>query len=305
MKRKWRLFTVFMLLFMLSGCQNHSVNEQEVASIKIVTTFYPMYDFTKNIMGSFRNVQMLIPAGVEPHDFEPSAKDIANITDAAVLIYNSDYFETWIPKVKKNIDLKQTEIINATQGIKLMESAKESGEYQKTFDPHIWLSPKLAMKEVANIRDGLIKKFPHKKALLNKNAQKYLKKLMKLDDDYQTAFKDTTHHKKFVTQHKAFSYLAKDYGLEQIAIAGLSPEEEVSPARLAELKKRCKKDDIRIIYFEETASSKLAQTLAKEVGVETAVLNPLESLTKTEQKAGKDYFSIMEENLKALKLTIK
>jgi zinc transport system substrate-binding protein len=288
---------------MFSGCQNHSVNKQGV-DVKIVTTFYPMYDFTKNIMGSSKNVGMLIPAGVEPHDFEPSAKDIANITDAAVLIYNSDYFETWIPQVKKNIDLKQTEIINATQGIKLMESANESDEHQKTFDPHIWLSPRLAMKEVSNIRDGLIKKFPYKKALLNKNAQRYLKKLTKLDNDYQTAFKNTT-HKKFITQHKAFSYLAKDYGLEQVAIAGLSPEEEVSPARLAELKKICKKDDIRIIYFEETASSKLAQTLAEEVEVETAVLNPLEGLTKAEQKEGKDYYSIMKENLKALKLTIK
>jgi len=304
MKRKWRLLTVFMLLFILSGCRNQSVNKQEVVDVKIVTTFYPMYDFTKNIIGSFKNIQMLIPAGVEPHDFEPSAKDMADMTDAAVLIYNSDYFETWISKVKKNIDLKQTEIINASQGIKLMESANESDEHQETFDPHIWLSPKLAMREVANIRDGLIKKFPQKKALLNKNAQRYLKKLAKLDDDYQMTFKDAT-HKKFVTQHKAFSYLAKDYGLEQIAIAGLSPEEEISPARLAELKKICKEDDIKVIYFEETASSKLAQTLAKEVGIKTAVLNPLESLTKAEQKAGKDYFSIMEENLQALKLTIK
>ncbi|MDR0690919.1 MAG: zinc ABC transporter substrate-binding protein, partial [Streptococcaceae bacterium] len=218
-----------------------------------------------------------------------------------------DYFETWIPQAKKNIDLKRTEVIKATKGIKLMHrflSQDKSETHQEALDPHTWLSPKLAIKEVANIRDGLSKKFPDQKVLFHKNAQKYLQKLKRLDDDYQTTFRNAT-YKKFITQHKAFSYLARDYGLKQIAIAGFSPEEEVSPSHLAKLKKYVKKEGLKIIYFEKTASSKVAQTLAEEVGVKTAVLNPLEGLTKREQKEGKDYFSVMEENLKALKLTIK
>jgi zinc transport system substrate-binding protein len=253
---------------------------------------------------------LLTPSGVEPHDFEPSAKDMGNITSAAVFIYNSDYFEVWVSKIKKNIDLKQTEVINAAKGIKLMKSSleleesKDKKSHQKILDPHIWLSPKLAMKEVVNIRDGLIKKFPNKKDLFNKNAQKYLKKLEKLDNAYKAAFKDAI-HKNFVTQHDAFSYLARDYGLKQVAIAGLSSEEEISPARLAKLKKYMKRKDIKVIYFEEKVSAKIAQTLAREVGAEMLVLNTLESLTKAEQKEGKNYLLVMESNLKALKLTIR
>ncbi|MDR1521952.1 MAG: metal ABC transporter substrate-binding protein [Streptococcaceae bacterium] len=308
-RKKWIIIT-FILLFIIFGCKNKSLNRQETTDVKVVTTFYPMYDFTKNIMGSSKNIKLLTPASVEPHDFEPSAKDIADITSADAFIYNSDCFETWVSKIKKNIDFKQTEVINAAKGIKLMagplklEEANKKRSHQKVFDPHIWLSPKLAMKEVTNIKDGLIKKFPSKKDLFCKNAQEYLKKLEKLDNDYQTAFKNAI-HKKFVTQHDAFSYLARDYDLKQVAIAGFSSEEEISPARLAKLKKYMKRKDIKVVYFEERTSAKIAQILAKEVGAETLVLSTLEGLTKTEQKEGKNYLSVMENNLKALKLTIK
>jgi zinc transport system substrate-binding protein len=294
---------------MLFGCKDESLNKQGITDVKVVTTFYPLYDFTKNIMDSSKNIKLLIPSGVESHDFETSAKDMSDITSADVFIYNSDCFETWVSKVKKNIDLKQTEMINAAKGIKLMkgslelEDSKGKKSHQKVFDPHIWLSPKLAMKEVVNIRDGLIKKFPNEKDLFNKNAQKYLKKLEKLDNAYKAAFKDAI-HKNFVTQHDAFSYLAKDYGLKQVAIAGLSLEEEISPARLTKLKEYMKRKGIKVIYFEEKASAKIAQTLAREVGAETLILNTLENLTKAEQKK-EDYISVMEKNLKTLKLTIK
>jgi zinc transport system substrate-binding protein len=304
---RWTLFIAIMLLFMFFGCTDESLNKQETDCIRIITTFYPMYDFTRNIIGSAKNIKMLIPSGIEPHDFEPSVKDMENITAAAAFIYNSDDFETWVPQAKKNINLKQTEVINAAQGIKLTKNSLDHKEkskiHKEAFDPHIWLSPKLAMKEIKNIRNGLIRKFPNKRKLFIKNTQKYLKKLKKLDDAYQAAFKGAV-HKKFITQHKAFSYLANDYGLKQVSIAGLSLE-EVSPARLAELKQYVKKENLKVIYFEKTTSTKAAQTLAKEAGLETVVLNSLESLTKVEQKKGKDYVAVMKDNLKALKLTIK
>lgn len=168
------------------------------------------------------------------------------------------------------------------------------------YDPHVWLSPKRAIKMVENIRDSLSKRYPDKKVTFQKNAAAYIKKLETLDKEYAAGLANAK-QKSFVTQHAAFRYLALDYGLKQVPISGLSPDSEPSAARLAELTKYIKKNNIKYIYFEENASQALASTLAKETGVKLDVLNPLESLTEKQTKDGADYISIMKSNLKALK----
>ncbi|MDR3157229.1 MAG: metal ABC transporter substrate-binding protein [Lactobacillales bacterium] len=294
-----------MVLGMIVGCGSLSSNKLKESEVKVMTTFYPMYDFTKNVVGKEGSVELMIPATVEPHEFEPSVKDMANLTEMSVFIYNSKNLETWVSQVEKTIDSKNTEMINASKGINFLESSHHEEEHHyKGKDPHVWLSPRLAMKEVKNICEGLVKKFPNKKKVFIKNAQDYLKRLKQLDADYKTAFQNA-HARKFVTSHAAFSYLAKDYDLEQIAITGVSPEEEPTSARLVELKQYVEKEKIQVIYFEETVSSKIAKTLAKEAGVAIEVLSPLEGLPESEIKAGKDYLSVMRENLKSLQRTIK
>ena len=171
-------------------------------------------------------------------------------------------------------------------------------------DPHVWLDPVLAIKEVETIRDQLSKKYPDDKATFEKNAASYIKKLKALDQDYQTAFKDVS-NKSFVTQHAAFGYLAKQYGLTQEAIAGISPDQEPSASRLSELKEYVEKNNVQVIYFEENASSKVAETLASETGVKLTVLNPLESLTNKQIKNGETYLTVMQDNLNALKESVK
>ena len=170
------------------------------------------------------------------------------------------------------------------------------------YDPHVWLSPKRAITLVENIRDAFVAKYPDKADTFNSNAAAYIGKLNDLDAEYTEALSNAK-QTSFVTQHAAFGYLALDYGLTQIPITGVSAESEPSAKRLASLTKYVKKYDIKYIYFEENASSKVASTLADEAGVKTAVLNPIESLTSKQIKAGEDYFSVMEENLKALQLT--
>ncbi len=123
----------------------------------------------------------------------------------------------------------------------------------------------MAITEVETIRDQLIKKYPDYQAQFEKNAASYISELKTLDDDYQTAFKDAK-NKAFVTQHAAFGYLAKQYGLTQEAIAGISPDQEPSPSRLSELKHYVDDHQVEVIYFEENASSKVAETLSKRNG---------------------------------------
>jgi len=296
-----KLLFLFLAMFLLTACRDKSMSKDKIF---VTTTFFPMYDFTKNIVGKEGQVSMLTPAGIEPHDFEPSAKDLTKIIKNQIFVYNSGYLETWVKKTLKNIDPKKTEIIEAAKGIKLAKLPRHMEDEASTFDPHVWLAPKLAEKEVINIRDGLIKKFPSKKKIFMKNAANYLIKLEKIADKYQKAFGNAK-QRKFVTQHAAFSYLAKEYNLHQETVTGLSPLAEPTSKRLAKLKKYVQDNNLKTIYFEETATSKVARTLAKEAGVNTKVLNPLEGLTRKQQKAGKDYLSIMEDNLRALQSTIK
>lgn len=295
---------------LLAACGNQQ--DQKATKndkLQVMTTFYPMYEFTKEVVGDKGEVELLIPAGTEPHDYEPSAKDLAKIAESDVFVYNSPELETWVDNLTDTVDDKKTTVIEASKNISLMEgSEEEEGEeghdHSHELDPHVWLDPVLAIKEVETIRDDLSKKYPDDKAAFEKNAEAYIKKLQDLDQQYQTAFADAS-NKTFVTQHAAFGYLAKQYGLTQEAIAGVSPDQEPSPARLSELKHYVDENQVSVIYFEENASSKVAETLSQETGVKLEVLNPLESLTDQQIKDGESYLTVMEKNLSALKESIK
>lgn len=318
MQKGLLLLGTVVLSVLLTACGGQEKKEASSnEKIQVMTTFYPMYEFTKQVVGDKGDVELLIPAGTEPHDFEPSAKDLAKISDSDVFVYNSPELETWTDNLTDTIDTKQTEIIQASKDIKLMEGTEHEHEeahdhdtqeheehgHSHELDPHVWLDPALAIKEVETIRDQLSKKYPDDKAAFEKNAASYIDELKKLDEEFQTAFKDAK-NKTFVTQHAAFGYLANQYGLTQEAIAGISPDQEPSPSRLSELKHYVDDNQVKVIYFEENASSKVAETLSKETGVKLEVLNPLESLTDKQIKDGEDYLSVMRENLTALKESI-
>ncbi|MBC2184348.1 zinc ABC transporter substrate-binding protein [Listeria sp. FSL L7-0233] len=312
--KKWSFLVVTVLAFVLvlAGCGAGTDKVSgETDKLKVVTTFYPMYDFTKNVAGDNASIEMLIDAGTEPHDYEPSAKDIAKIEEADVFVYNSEDMETWVPSVLKSLDSKKLTVIDASKGIELVEGTEEEHDHDHEeeghhheHDPHVWLSPVLAQQEVANIQNGLAKADKINADTYKNNAKNYTDKLKALDNKFKTAFEGAK-QRDFVTQHAAFQYLANEYDLHQVAIAGLSPDQEPSPARLAELQKYVKANNISTIYFEEVASPKVAETLAKETGANLEVLSPIEGITDKEQKKGMDYIAYMEQNLQALQKTIK
>ncbi|MFV0561355.1 MAG: metal ABC transporter solute-binding protein, Zn/Mn family [Enterococcus sp.] len=294
-------FLAIITLTVLAACGSTSATtDDKEEKITAVTTFYPMYEFTKAVLGDEGTVEMLIPAGSEPHDFEPSAKDMTKVTNSDLFVYNSSALEKWAKEAKSSVDTDKTTVVEAAKGIQLSQSSEEEGE----LDPHVWLDPVYAQQEVATIEKALIKKYPNKKEIFTKNAEAYSKQLKNLDEEYQTALQDAK-QRSFVTQHAAFGYLAKRYDLTQEAISGLSPEEEPSAGRLAELKTYVKENQLSVIYFEENTTSKVAQTLADETGVDTAVLNPIEGIPTKDIENGTTYISIMEENLKSLQKTIQ
>ncbi|MGT2666468.1 metal ABC transporter solute-binding protein, Zn/Mn family [Streptococcus rifensis] len=306
--KKWALLGLSLSAALLAACSNQAGSEEPT----IVTTFYPVYEFTKEIAGDEANVELLIEAGTEVHGYEPSAKAIATIEDADAFVYANENMETWVHELEENLEKSKSDVkvISATEGMLLLPGSDDHdhdhahGEdgHSHDYDPHVWVSPYRAVQMVEIIRDQLIEAYPEDKDTFTKNAEAYLKELQALDQEYTDTLSQAK-QKSFVTQHAAFNYLALDYGLTQVSVSGLTPEAEPSATRLAELSEYIKNNGIKYIYFEETASSAVAETLAKETGVETAVLNPLESLTADAMKAGETYISTAEANLEALKLT--
>lgn len=274
------LFLIVPALFFLTACTHTTESPQ------IVTTFYPMYDFTKAIVGNKISVAMLVPSNQDVHEFEPSAKQVAEMTDSHVLIYASNDLEKWTVGVKN-------------QGIKIKASATVTAISN---DPHSWLSPKEAMKEIVYIAKRLEKEYPQYKDVFQKNKENYLKKLRYLNQEF-TQLKNAKQNI-IITQHDAFSYLARDYGLRQIPIAGLTPDDEPSSTVLINLKKTMQKYNIQTVYTEKDSASKIAETLTKATGAKLVVLNTAESVTTKQRKSGVDYISIMQTNYETLERTL-
>ncbi|BBH20568.1 high-affinity zinc uptake system binding-protein ZnuA [Paenibacillus baekrokdamisoli] len=304
-------------LVLLSGCggnANQANNASTVPAnnvntgkkLNVVTTFYPMYEFSKQVAGDHADVIALIPAGAEPHDWEPSAKDMAKVKEADIFIYNG-IVEGWVDKALASASNDKRVVVEASKGINLMEGMHEeeegdahNAEEGTILDPHVWLDPVLAQKEVESIQAAFEQADPANKEDYKKNAESYIAKLKDLDEAYKSGLKDVK-NKDFVTQHAAFSYLAKQYGLTQVPIAGLSPEQEPSPGKMADIIKFAKEHQVTTIFFETLVDPKVAQTVANELGAKTDVLNPIEGLTDEDKTKNLDYIGIMKNNLEALK----
>ncbi|WP_019639309.1 metal ABC transporter substrate-binding protein [Paenibacillus fonticola] len=354
--------------------------------LNIQVSFYPMYEFTKQVAGDAANVQMLVPSGVEPHDWEPTPRDIAKLEEADVFVYNGAGMEGWVEQVLSAVSSETLVKIEASHGLDIIEDAEahdhshdnqnaeaehghdhehdsEHGgaeavhqhdhEHEKAeaahehdheqtnaeahnhehdqeqeqanvgahnhdpdheaaghhdhdhggLDPHVWLSPALAIQEVRNIEAGLSQAAPEHQELFKKNADAYVAKLEALDQEFRDTLASVK-RKDFITQHAAFGYLAREYGLRQVPIAGLSPELEPSAAQMAEIVKFAKENEVKTIFFETLVSSKVAEAISKEIGAQTAVLNPIEGLTEEDLSSSRDYIVLMRQNLEALKLAL-
>lgn len=298
----------------LVGCGTSGNDESAVSEdgIQVVTTFYPMYDFAKNVVGDNGEVSVLLDAGQESHGYEPTPQDIAAIADADVFVYNSDEMETWVPSVLESIESSDVIVVEAAEAIALFEleeaaeeeHSDEEGEDAHNVDPHVWLDPVYAQEEVAAILAGVLEADEANKESYEANAAAFNEKLAELDAAYQTAF-ETAENRTFVVQHAAFGYIARRYELTEVAVSDVSSDAEPNPAKLAELQQFMIDNQITTVYYSDSASSKTAQTLAEATGATLEVLSPLEGITDEDQEAGKDYLSVMEENLTALRKVIQ
>lgn len=272
--------------------------------LDVVASFYPMADFAQKVGGDHVNVTNLVPAGTEPHEWEPSSSDIKAIQNSDVFIYNGADMEGWVDDTLASTDTSKTTVCKASDGIKLRMAAEEGDsseehEHAGEHDPHVWLSPKNAKAELKNIEQALIKADPDNKADYQANYKKYAKKFNALDQKYADALSKTK-GRSIVVSHEAYGYLCDEFGLTQEPITGMDAEGEPDAQTMAKIVQFIKDNNVKTVFGEDLVSQKVAKTIADETGAACVQLNPVEGLTDKQLKDGEDYLSVMNDNLDKL-----
>lgn len=270
------------LLFLISKKQ-HSTDTDK---LKVTTSFYPLWYLVDRIGGEYVSVTNLTPVGSEPHDFEPSTRDIVALEEQDLIVLSGGGLEGYAKKIQ---DTAKNQVILV--GEKLMSDPK---------DPHVWLDPVLYAQQAETVGQTLMKLDPPNAKTYEANTKRLVDDLKGLHEEFVAGLNNCK-QQNIVTSHSAFGYLAKRYGLKQVALAGLSPDEEPSSKTLSEITTFAKDNDIHYIFFEELVSPQIAETIANEIGAGTLVFSPLEGLTKDDVLRGKTYLSVQKENLENLK----
>lgn len=272
------LFTI-LILFTISSCSTKSYD--------IITSCYPIYDFTSRIVGDKLTVKNLVSPGVEPHDYEPSVKDVVNLTDCKLFITNGLNLEHYTSDLSNSI-LEHT--YECSKNIDVIE-------VDNTYDPHIWLDPNNAIIMMNNILDIVIELDPSNSDYYTNNFNTNKELFIELDNLYKDSLVNLKSNY-LITSHKAFDYLCKAYGLVQLSISGLSTEDEPTPGAISNLIDKINYLDPKptTIFYEELVSDEIARSIANQTGLICDVLNPLEGL----EDDSKDYISVMKDNLSAI-----
>lgn len=279
------IITLFILLFTTS-CTTKANNE-------IITSSFPIYDLTTRIAGDKMTVKNLVKAGIEPHDYEPSTQDVASLIECKLFIANGLGLEHYTSELTKDITDK---MYICTEGITTLYTTNN------TADPHAWLNPLNAIKMMENIKNKLSSIDEANASYYTENFEANKALFLELDESYKaelTNLKSTY----LVTAHAAFTYLCDAYGLTQLPISGISPDDEPTAQAIANLINQIKDLNVTTIFSEELVSDAVAKSIASQTGLVCSVLSPIEGLE--DESSTDNYLTLMESNLveivKALK----
>ena len=284
-----------------------------VAQLKVTTTIYPLYSIVKEIGAQKVQLNNMIPFGVEAHGFDPTPNDIAKLSKTDIFIVSSDAMEPWKDKIVESLKI-ENKVFDMSQHVQLIEMEEEDSDEHghghkheehegENIDPHYWVSLNNYITMVNTISKLLIEKDSSNREYYEKNTALYLEKVNALKSKFDASMQ-TCSNKKILVNHDAFSYFAHDYDVKQYSVSGMTPENKPSAKQIAELINIVKQEGINTVFFEEFASSKVAQTIAKETNTKTDSLRPVENISKEENEKGIGYLEIMEENLQKLKFAM-
>lgn len=308
--KKISLLVMTFALLLLAACGNKNATEKSGAvdspeKLKVYASVYPVYDFVNKIGGDKIELTSVIPNGEEPHGWEPDQKLLKELESADVFVYSGAGLESWVEKVTESVENKDLKFVEASKGVELIANTHEHEHEHEhehdhgAYDPHVWLSPTRAIKELENITMALSEADPENAEYYKENLAKYSEEFKKVDEEYKAKLA-TVPNKTIVVSHEAYGYLVADYGLEQIGITGIEAETEPDAKTMKEIIQLVKEKNIKTIFTEELLDTKIADTISSETGAKTVRLNPLEGLSEEEVKNGDDYVSVMRANLDKL-----
>lgn len=289
--RRLDLLAVVLVACVISAGAAPPVGAAARARTEVVTSFSPLAWAAEAVGGNGVRVVDLTPAGAEPHDLELTTDDRDSIEDAGLVVVMGRDFQPAVEAAADDRDGETVEILD-----RIGVSADDASR-----DPHVWLDPVLMQEVVRAVERGLSRADPARAAGFERRADATVAELADLDDAYRTGLADCD-RRLLVTAHEAFGWLAKRYDLREQGVAGIDPDAEPDPRRLAELADLARRAGVTTVFTEELVSPKVARTLAREAGgLATRVLSPLESLSDSERSRGDDYVDVMRMNLDKLR----
>ena len=342
MKKIFLLFTVAILALFTAACGDKTSTSDKTSDsidkLSIYTTVYPLSYFTERIGGDFVEVSSIYPPGSNEHTFEPTQKDMMKLADADLFFYIGLGLEGFVENAKKTLAKEDVTMIATADQISDEKLAISTGhthdesteavhdhshEHNATeeahdneaeglshedhdhgdIDPHVWLSPIISQDLALSIKNALVEKMPKQEATFTANYEALVNELQELDSQFKT-MADTATDKTFFVSHAAFGYIAGEYGLTQIPIAGLNSQTEPSQKELTAIVDKAKDLHIHYILFEQNVSSKLAEVIQKEVGADSLVLHNLSVLTDDDVEKNETYFTLMEKNIQTLETAL-
>lgn len=272
--------TLVVAALSLTGCAAGTPGTEAApaGTLKVMASFYPLQYVAEQVGGDLVTVQSLTPPGTEPHDVELAPASVAALEGSSAVVYASGFQ----PAVDDAIQQARPQnVVDVSAG---------------TADPHFWLDPERLAEAARRVADKLAEADPEKADTFAANARSLTARLHALDRELRQGLAHCR-SRTVVASHEAYGHLTNKYGLKQVGISGLDPDTEPSPARIADIARVVRDENVTTVFTESLVNPKVAETLASDLGVSTAVLDPLEGLSDESS----DYESIMRQNLRTLR----
>lgn len=312
MKKLLLLMSICCLLILSSCTSVTTEGRTQNGRLKITATIFPYYDLVKTVVRDRADLNLVVPLGIEPHEYEPSAREIADIYNSDLFIYNGFGMEPWADKIKSDLEKKGVKVLRISDYLSLIRDRSRTSFNLATFntsdsqgnnntDPHLWLDLGY-MRNIASISGEVIQNLDSSaedKKFFADNTQTLVNNLSTIESSFKSL--SSCRGKEFITGHAAFGYLSSEFGLTNYSVNGPTTEGEPGSGRIAEIINLMKQHNLSVIYMDNLSTPKYAQVIADQVGAKIGILYTLENLTKEEWDRGETYLSLMGKNLNSLK----
>lgn len=315
---KKQLTTIIFLLsaLFLSGCGNAEENKTETTNdnmIDIYTTVYPLQYLAEEIGGKYVHVETVYPPGTDEHTYEPSQKDIVNMTNAELFFYIGHNLEGFVTKAQPILSDEGVKTVAIGEKVNLDDEAHTDNEHAHEeqehshnddhdhggVDPHLWLNPLYTAQMAEAIKTELTKQMPEQADYFEAHYKQLDEQLHELDTQLADTIKNGKTNE-IIVSHAAYGYWEERYGLKQISVTGLTTSTEPSQKELENIVRTAQEHNLKYVVFEQNISSKLTEIIQKELGAEALQLHNLAILTDSDLQENADYMSLMNKNIKTL-----